>query len=277
MLRHSRLAIFLITVLGIFLTGCDAVWLVLPTPTPTALPPTSTATPLPTETRIWFPPTETPTPIAGSGNRTPTPDLRPVDEEVLYRDDFTEDSQWDQVSNSTMTASYGINELTLALKEVKQTLYSFNLDPIPSDYYLEILIEPSLCSGGDQYGFLFRTQSRQEFYRLMMSCDGRIQLDLVRGNAAVRLMETEQSAQLFSGPEVTVKLNLWLVGDGVRVYVNDVLQAEYYKLQWYDGGIGVFIRSSGENALTVSFSDLLLRNVQPLPPTPVPSVTSTPD
>lgn len=277
MLHHSRFVILLLVLLCIFLTGCDVVWQILPTPTPTPLPPTNTVTPLPTETRVWFPPTETPTPVAGSGDRTPTPDLRPINEEVLYRDDFGENSQWERFSNDAMVASYGVNELTLALKGVRQTLYSFNLDPMPNDYYLELLIEPSLCRGGDQYGFLFRTQSRQEFYRLMMSCDGQIQLDLVRGNAAIRLVETKQSAPVFSGPEVVVKLNLWLVGDGVRVYINDVLQAEYYKLQWYNGGIGVFTRSSGENALTVSFSDLILRDIQPLPPTPIPSVTSTTD
>ena len=266
-----------IVILAASLVACDAVWLVLPTATPTSFPPTATTTPSPTETRVWFPATETPTPLVGNINQTPTPELRPIGQPILFSDDFKEDSHWEKFTSNSMVASFGVNKLTLALKNTKGTLYSFNGDPIPSDYYLEFYIEPNLCSGEDQYGILFRTQSKQEFYRLLMGCDGVLRLDLVRGSSAVRLVETTQSAQVFSSPDSVVKVNIWLVNDGVRIYVNDVLQMENYKLQWYSGGIGVFARSTGENALTISFRDLSLRDVIPLPPTPIPSATSTPN
>jgi hypothetical protein len=265
----------LIPVLG--LTACNADWLALPTQTP--IPPTSTitATTTSTATRVWFPPTATNTPVPGEVDRTPIPDLRPLENDIIVMDQFDEKSQWELTDSDSMVARYGVNELTLALKQTKGTLYSFNLNPVPDDYYLALKIEPNLCTGSDQYGILFRAQSRQEFYRVMMSCQGNIRLDLVNGNSAVPLVETNQSAQIFSGPDALIRLNLWMVDGGVQVFINDVLQLEYYRLQWLDGDIGVFARSTGENALTVSFSELILREVNPLPPTPTPTLTAAPD
>ncbi len=176
-----------------------------------------------------------------------------------------------------MSASYGINEFTIALKNTRSSLYSFNANEMPNDYYLEMEIEPSLCSGADQFGLVFRTQSNQDFYRVMMGCDGVIRLDLVRSGSSVRLDEIQQSPQILSGPGTKVKLNVWLVENIFQIFINDVLQVEFYRLQWLSGGIGVLGRSSGENALTVSFSDLVLRNANPIPSTPVPSLTVTPD
>lgn len=269
--------IFGIFLLSLVLAGCNSTWFVLPTETP--LPPTSTGTPTlePTATRDWFPATATNTPVIGEVDRIPTADLRPVDQEIILTDDFTEQSSWDIFNNQTMVAAYGVNELTLALKNAKGTAYSFNSASMPNNYYLELFIEPNLCTGEDQYGLAFRTQSRQDFYRVMISCEGNIRLDLVRSSSAVRLAEKEQNAPIFSGPDARIKLNIWLVDDGVQLFINDVLQLEYYKLQWVAGDIGVFARSTGENFLTVSFSELTLRGVSPLPPTPIPSPTATPD
>lgn len=268
-------AFIILLTLGV--SGCDSSWFVLPTETP--LPPTMTATATlePTATRDWFPATATNTPVKGEIDQTPTQDLRPIDNPVILTDDFSEENGWETINTNSMVAVYGQNELSLALREAKGTVYSFNSNPIPDDYYLELGIEPNLCTGEDHYGLAFRTQSKQDFYRVMISCQGNIRLDLVRGSGAVRLVETQQYAPIFSGPDASIKLNVWLVDNGVKIYINDVLQLEYYKLQWYAGGIGVFARSAGENALSVSFNDLNLREVNPLPPTPIPSLTATPD
>ena len=277
-MRSSLFLLYLIFFVGVSgLSACTLDWLPLPTATPTQPTATATTTPTPTNTRVWFPPTETHTPLPGSMNRTATPDVRPLSNQIILTDDFSDEQRWEQVSSTIGTASYGVNELTLALKGERGSLYSFSLNQIPNDYYLEMMIEPNLCSGSDQYGVVFRSQSPQEFYRFSMSCDGQVRLDLVRGSSSVRLVETEQSAQLFSGPYAKLRLAFWVQGDGVKVFINDVVQAEYYRLQWYAGGLGLFGRSNGDNALTVSFSDLTMRTSDPLPPTPVPTLTPTPE
>ncbi len=76
--------------LMINISACNSDWFVLPTATPAQPTVTPSETPEPTQTRVWFPATETNTPLPGSIARTATPDLRPLGNDIILRDDFSD-------------------------------------------------------------------------------------------------------------------------------------------------------------------------------------------
>jgi len=271
--HYWRIIVLLIVAAGTI--GCSD-WLPVATITPTVVSPTATPFPEPSETPVWFPATATRTPPSPRGTSTPTPDLRPVTNGIVWQDLFLFGDNWELVSSSDRSAQVGGQALTLALKNYRGSLYSFTHAILTNNYYLTLTIAPSLCRGQDQYGVVFRSQTPQEFYRLNFLCDGTLRLELVRGDSVVRLAETMNSPQLFAGPTASIQLALWVHDEGVKVYVNDVLQLEYYRLQWFTGGFGVFVRSTGEYSLTVSSSNLVVRESAAMPPPPVPTEAPTP-
>ena len=246
------------------------------TPTPdleiATITPTETLTP----TRVWFPVTETPTPQTAGVTQTATADLRPLDGMVLLQDDFSQTDRWEVLQTTYGSVAYGKNELTIAIKEERRSLYTTIFEPVAANYYLETTINPSLCKGDDQYGIIFRTQSNSQFYRFVIQCDGAMRIDWVQGSGAVPLAALENSGQVLPGPLQKIRVGLWLHGDEVRVFVNDVYQFSAYRLQYLDGGLGFFGRAIGGNALTVNYSDLVLRESNAFPPTPTPSLTPEP-
>jgi hypothetical protein len=276
-MNHKAFGLFCLCVLmAFFMVGCGFDWLPTATITPTVVSPTVTQTSEPSETPVWFPATATRTPPQPRASSTPVPDFRPVGSEIIWQETFASGENWDLLSLSDRSAEVGGQALTLALKNYRGSLYSFTRTTMPNDYYLTLTIAPSLCRGQDQYGIVFRSQTTQDFYRLNFLCDGTFRLELVRGDSVVRLAEVMNSPQLFAGPTATIQLSVWVHEEGIKVYINDVLQIEYYRLQWFAGGFGVFARSTGENSLTVSFSNLVVRESASMPPTPVPTDAPTP-
>lgn len=259
-----------------FMAGCMPLFPFSSTPMPSPVQATMTPTETPTPTRIWFPATETPTPRSTGPTQTPTIDLRPLDGLILLQDDFSQTDRWELIQANYGSVAYGKNELTIAIKEVRRSLYTTIFEPVPADYYLEVTINPSLCKNDDQYGVIFRTQSNSQFYRFVLQCDGVMRIDWVQGSSAAPLATLEKSGQVLPGPLQKLRVGLWLYQDEVRVFVNDIYQFSAYRLQYLDGGLGFFGRAIGGSALTVNFSDLVLRESAPLPPTPTPSVTPEP-
>lgn len=264
--------------LALSLGGC------LPeTPSPTPIPPTSTATLTPTATAtiVWFPPTKTPTP-APTQRIAPTQDTSPVYGPVIYSDNFTDKTRWQTRQSSVGNISYGDSELTLAVSEPKGTLVSLSNNVQLSNFYLEIDATPSLCRGADNFGLLIRVNSAQNYYRVMLSCNGQVRLERYRNAYTAPLQDWTGSGQLLPGELTTNRLGVWASGSEMRVYINRVLQFSVKDPVFSSGSLGVYARSAGDTPLTVSFSNLVAYQVtasqsQPLPsPIPPPSATPRP-
>jgi hypothetical protein len=204
---------------------------------------------------------------------TPTVDQRPISGAILISDDFSETTRWGISSTAYGSAAYGNGELTIALREPRRSLYSFFQEPVPADYYLEMTVNPSLCRGEDLFGVVFRVQSDSQFYRFSLRCDGPVRIELIQNSSVVPVAVLEVSSAFRPGPMQDFKVALWLQGDEARIFINDVYQVSAYRLRWQTGNIGVFARSAGENALTVNFSEMVLRESTAFPPTPIPSET----
>ena len=241
----------------IVLTAC------LPTPAVTP-PPTETAAPTrtPTPTVVWFPATDTPTPPP-TVIPTSTPEMRPGVGSILLTDDFSTAETWLVGEMPKGSAALGVDELTLALVQPKGYIFSFRDQPTFDNFYLEIIASPSLCTGLDEYGLLLRYNSPSDFYRFSLSCNGQTRLDRIVGGGASSPQPWKPSTSVPSAAPSRSRLGVWAVGPEMRFFINDEFQFAISDRMLARGMIGVFARSAGNTAVTVSFSDLVVRAVQP--------------
>lgn len=254
------------------LTGCvDAEVEPLPTYTPApTLPPTATID--------WFPATATPTRLP-TLPVNPTPDQRPAIGEVKLADDFLQSDTWQTIENNQGTVAFGKGDLTIAISKPRGYLSSINKQAMLTDFYLELTMSPSLCKGDDAYGLFFRAAGSFDNYRLVINCSGKVRLERMVSGKPVPLHDWEASGQVPPGSPLEIRVGVWAVRNEFRIFINDFYQFAVRDPVYKAGGIGVFARSGGDNALTVSFSDLVVRGIEQeqvptfAPPTPLPTQT----
>ncbi len=239
--------------------------------------PTAEITLTPSATIEWFPPTNTPAVVpVQEFFPSPTP-LAGLGQEILS-DSFSASSPWTVVKNTTGSAAIGKNELTLAISAPKGYLTSLRDAPELDDFYLEITVIPNLCRPADSYGLLLRAANDQNLYRWVITCGGQTRLERVRGNISTPIQDWLDSGDQRLGSPVKNKLGVWAYGSTLRFYING---SEIFSLRdpvFTSGKPGLFARSGGDTAVTVSFSELVVRAIDPasLPtPTPQPSATPT--
>lgn len=243
--------LFIIIVIN-FLSGCIS-QPVKPTPIPssTAIPFSNT----PTATIVWFPPTATatifPTPVI-----TPTVDLRPQVGDLIISDNFTDPAPWQLAQSSTTSVALGQEEITLALNQPGGYLFTLRDEPVLRDFYLEITASPSLCRGEDEYGLLLRVSPSPDFYRFSLSCDGQTRLDKYYQGRASSPQPFIMSGAIPPGAPSQSRLAVWLQGKEMHFYANSERLFSVSDPSITAGTLGMFIRSAGENAVTVSFSEL---------------------
>lgn len=180
---------------------------------------------------------------------------------------------WQTFETGGGTAKLANGRLTLAAPEFAANLVSLRRGTLPDNFYLEVSSSTSLCRGKDTYGVAFRSDGGVSQYRLIVSCDGFLRVERWRTNDAAAVQDWTPSGQIpTAGPQV-LRLGVWLVGSEMRFFVNDVFQFGLHDPLLQGQQIGVFLRSTGANAATVSFSNLVVRGISGYVPSPVPSAT----
>jgi hypothetical protein len=215
-------------------------------------------TPSPTATIVWFPPTATPTPFL-TPIIAPTQEYRPGIGDVILEDDFSSSGAWTTGQSPSASVAFGKNELTIAIAQPGGYGNSVRQEPILSDFYLEITASPTLCRGSDEYGVLFRVNSSADFYRFSLSCDGRARLDKLLGGVASSPQPWMESGVIPVGAPSISRLAAWVQGSEMRFFVNDFFLFSVKDPMLPTGLIGVFARSGEDTAVTVNFSDLVVR------------------
>lgn len=231
----------------------------------TATPIHPTGTPPPSPTIIWFPPSATPTRSALT-TKLPTPERRPGLGEKLITDNFSNDLLWDTASSDEASAIIRNNQITLSVQSGVYML-SVRKDLILSDSYAEITAQPSLCRGEDSYGVLARA-SASSYYRFALSCNGTARAERVSSGTRLTLQQPIPSGDVPPGAPGEVRVGLWAVGRELRLFLNGRYQFTISDPSFPSGSLGVFVRSSGETAAVVSFSDLTIHSVDYILPTP---------
>lgn len=240
--------------------------------------PSATIPPTPTTTAtiVWFPPTPTRTPQpTREFVPTPTPQLG-IDQPILS-DDFTNRDEWATSRTAIGSVAYGVDDLTLAVASARGYLVGLRKAPVLDDFYLEFTASPSLCRAADQYGLLLRASDEWNYYRWVLTCDGRTRLEKVRQGAIALVEDWIESPQVPPGAGADLRLGVWMFGTQMRFFINGVEQFSARDGLWQSGRVGVFIRAAGEPPLTVSFDDLAVWSLdRSLIPTPTRPPTDTP-
>jgi hypothetical protein len=218
-----------------------------------ALPEEST-----TPTTDWFPATPTHTVIPTLA-MTATPEMLTDIGNVILEDTFTDEAQWALFRRPSGTAALGNDELTLAISAPRTYISSQRQGTVLSAYFLEITASPNLCREGDSYGVLVRIQSETDYARLVLNCSGFLRFERVHNNEVVVLQDWTASGQVRPGAPIEYRLGIWSAGEELRIFVNGAFQFSTQENTLLNGGVGVFARSAGETAVSVSFSELSVR------------------
>lgn len=237
---------------SLLLTGCS----VLSRPSPgTATPRPPTPTPYLSPTVVWFPPTLTPTFSAISEPATATPDYMPGLGRILYSDDFTEPENWSDLGTDYVRDG----RLTLVAADGVY-LMSLNQELVVSDFYAEVIIHLNLCRSTDEYGLLVRAIPAS-YYRFSLNCNGEINADRITNRSRTPIKLPYPTLDAPRGSPSEVKVSLWAVGAEMRFFLNDIYQFSISDPVLTDGSIGFFVRASENSPITISFTDLVIRQV----------------
>lgn len=229
----------------------------------------------PTATIDWFPTTPTPTPTLAP-TLEPTSDMRPGLGKAIYEDDFSDRSRWVTAVTYDGSIAYGVNEITLAISKPQRTLQTQPQNLQLDDFYLKITVNPSLCSENDVYGILFRVNSPYDYYRLLVSCAGKVRIERVQRGAASPLQDWVFAGKIPPGAPLIVNLGLWVSGSSIRLFAEDFFLFEVEDNNFTSGGIGLYARSGGTTPLTVSFRSLSVYELETTTLYPSKSQTFTP-
>jgi hypothetical protein len=246
---------------------------------PIALP-TETATPFstetPTPTIIWFPPTNTPT-FFLTQPATPTQEYRPGVGSLIFSDSFDQPALWNTTNSESASAAVTRNQLVLSISGPGPlSITSLRSQPETGDFFAESMVDISLCSGKDQYGMIFRASGSANYYRFAINCSGQMRLERLRAGETYPLNDWLPSGDAPFGAPAQVKIGVWAVGREMRVFLNDHYQVSVLDPVFSSGTIGFFVFASGQNPVTISFSNLSVYSVFYVPPTPTPVPSWTP-
>jgi hypothetical protein len=228
---------------------------VLSTETPTLAPP-------PTQTVEWFPPTPIP-------EKTPTSAVLPTQAvsvelgEVIFRDKFNAPSEWTLPQTDRGAISFSNGEANIIINQSKSFLVGTREKPDLQNFYAEITAKPILCSGRDEYGLLFRVLGRNQYYRYAITCSGEVRLDKITSEGGSILYPSARSASVPVGAPSVLKLAVVADWDQLHLFINGDYQTTITDQQLQVGSFGIFARSSGDTAVTISFSDLIVREIIP--------------
>lgn len=238
----------------LLLTGCSA----LSRPSPgTATPRPPSPTPFLSPTVVWFPPTSTPTPASQAEPATATPDFMPGLGRTVYTDDFTDPENWSDLGTDYIRDG----RLTLAASNGVY-LVSLNQELVISDFYAEVMIHLNLCRSTDEYGILVRAIP-VSYYRFSLTCNGEINADRITNQSRTPLKLPFTTLDAPRGSPAEVKAAIWAVGREMRFFLNDIYQFGVSDPVLVGGSIGFFVRASENSPITISFSDLVIRDVSP--------------
>jgi hypothetical protein len=232
---------------------------------PTAAPvPTVTATP--TATIVWFPPSATAT-LLQVPTYTGTPVMSPGVGTRILSDNFLDDSPWDTAVSDNASAAISMNRLSLAVQP-GYYLSSMRRELPLSDFYAEITARPSLCRGDDNYGVIARGVG-SSFYRFVLTCNGEIRAERISGGTRLPIYDPVPSGDVARPPQ-EVRIGIWAVGEEMRLFLNDRYQFSVRDPKFPIGAFGVFVRSNGEEPVSVTFSDFEVYDVNYILPTKTP-------
>jgi len=190
---------------------------------------------------------------------TATPDFLPGLGRTLFTDDFTDPADWSDLGTDYIRDG----RLILAASD-GMYLTALHNDLIVADFYAEVTARLSLCRGADEYGLLVRAIP-VSYYRFSVNCNGELKADRITNSQRVPLKMPYPTLDAPRGSPSEVTLSIWAVGRELRFFLNGHYQFSVDDPVFPSGSLGFFVRAAGDSPITVSFSNLVIRAVNPNP------------
>ena len=187
---------------------------------------------------------------------------------MILTDDFSSPSSWNTAVSDQATIDVSRNRLTIAVQPGQDTL-SLRQGITLTNFYAEATASPSLCQGADSYGFLIRAIA-VAYYRFALSCDGTVRAVRVSVRTREPLQVPMLSGDVPSGAPGEVRMGVWVIGSEMRFFLNDRYQFTVTDTNYRSGTLGFFAQASGKTPVTVTFSDLVVYDVNYTFPTKTP-------
>jgi hypothetical protein len=234
------------------------------TPQPTLSSPTATQTHTPTPTIDWLPATATPT-LVPSATPTPPTTLEDPSEglgNLLIQDDFSNTVWWQTLQSESGNIAFGEGNLTFAVSKQESILTSLSEHNLPSNFYLEVTLQTSLCQLEDHIGIILWRESSSNYYQLLLNCAGQYRLELVQDGLRYVLIDWTGASQVQLGAPATNQLALWVYQGDLRFFINGAYQFTERVANDRTGILGIFAKTVIGPAMTVKFSDLAINQVE---------------
>lgn len=231
----------------------------------TVIPPSATPRPATPTATFDFPtliPTRTSTPFPTA---TPTPDLISGLGPVVFRDTFTNDTGWTTQVTSQGGYSFVNGWIRLAVRVPNAAINVYGPPLDLRDFYLEMTIRPDLCSGDDEAGFLFRVVDLLNYYRFSMTCQGGARVTRIIDGGEVAMIPVTETYAAFPGALVENQIAVLASGPVMTFFINGTEVFMVQDATFSTGGVGLYVHSRRSGQTTVSFDDLIVRELLPAP------------
>lgn len=233
-----------------------------PSPTATsAVTATATATATPTETT-------SPTPAATDTAPVPaTPDPNQGVGDVVYNETFDGTQGWGWGFSDDAVAFTTENGAVKAVTTVGDAGWRVTIGPGASwlDQQIVLKTDTTACTENDEFGLLYRGALDDQTgilngYVFKVTCGGKASVDVIRDNQPSVLVQPLDVSVNKTGENT---LTVWAGRGEMRYYINGVYVATAQDSTFTSGRLGLFVRDRNGGGMTVSFTDLTVRNVTP--------------
>jgi hypothetical protein len=254
-----------------FLAACQLAPSPTPTPPPTLAPHFTATLPAPTVAPSPAPPTETSTPEAtpeGTPAAAATPDPNLGVGEVLYEDKFDGASRWNWFRESeAVIFAVGGGQLNAVMMQGNVgSRFTAREDLKIGDQQLRVTTRANLCYPRDEYGVMFRliVDSLKNYYGYIfkLNCEGQARVELLQNVQTTPLVDWTASPVIVPGAPAENTLMVWMAKDQFHFYVNDKYVFSLTDKTYAEGFYAFYIRDRTNGGESVSFDDLVVREVK---------------
>src|SRR5439155_10130174 len=131
------------------------------------------------------------------------------------------------------------------------------------DQQVRVIAKTNLCYERDEYGLLFRGNAEgSNAYIFKLNCGGGARLELLHDSQSSPLMDWTPNSAMLAGAPAENTLMVWMAKDQFHFYVNDKYLFSLKDSTYTEGTYGFFIRDRTNGGESISFSQLVAKQVK---------------
>jgi hypothetical protein len=170
-----------------------------------------------------------------------------------WRDPMDNSNAWYTLNTANTEWEFEDGMLRMKAKDVDQPEeWGLSSKPAMTDYFLQATFKTGdTCAGLDRYGVLVRAPDPSMGYVFEFSCDGRYRLYIWDGEEYEAIQEWKSSGFVKGGANQTNILGIWLKGETIKLYANNMLLAEFTNDKFDEGRFGLVLGADQTEGLEV--------------------------